>query len=65
MAEIETIGFAHWVQPADSRFASVARFIPQRVAHPPPWFPLADVLRPTEPATPSEMSVSTPRQLPN
>jgi hypothetical protein len=36
MAGIETIGFAHWVQPADPWFVSVARSIPQRVAHPPP-----------------------------
>jgi hypothetical protein len=36
MAEIEIIGFALWVQPIDPRFVSVARSIPQRVAHPPP-----------------------------
>ena len=36
MAALESIGFAHWAQPADPRFVSVARSIPQRVAHPPP-----------------------------
>jgi hypothetical protein len=48
MGGIQTIGFTHWVQPTDSRFVSVARSIPQRVAHPPPQFVLGAVLRPIE-----------------
>jgi len=38
MAAIESIGFALWVQPAHLCLVSVARRIPLRVAHPPPWF---------------------------
>jgi hypothetical protein len=50
MAGIENIWFTWWVQLTNSRFVSVARSIPQRVAHPPPFSHLADVLRPTESA---------------
>jgi hypothetical protein len=39
MAGIENIGFALWVQPAHLCFVSIARSIPLRVAHPPPWLP--------------------------
>jgi len=37
MAGIESIGFALWAQLAHLRFVSIARSIPLRVAHPPPW----------------------------
>jgi hypothetical protein len=48
MAGIESIWFAPWVQLTHLVFLSVARSIPQRVAHPPPWPYLATALRPTE-----------------
>ena len=50
MATIKSIWFAFWVQPTHSPFVSVARSIPQRVAHPPPQFRLDDVASPTESA---------------
>jgi hypothetical protein len=37
MAALETIGFAIWVQPANLGFVSIARSLPPRIAHPPPW----------------------------
>src|SRR5467141_2191429 len=37
MAATKGNGFPFWVQPADLRFISVARPVPRRVAHPPPW----------------------------
>jgi hypothetical protein len=37
MAVTKGNGFPFWAQPAHCRFVSIARSIPLRVAHPPPW----------------------------
>jgi hypothetical protein len=37
MAATENNGFAQWVQPGHLRFVPIARPIPLRVAHPPPY----------------------------
>jgi len=36
MAALENNGFAHWAQPANLVFVSVARSVPPRLTHPPP-----------------------------
>jgi hypothetical protein len=47
MAALESNGFPFWAQPARLRFISIARSVPRRVAHPPPYFRPTESVRPT------------------
>ena len=57
MAALEVIGFPNWAQLARPWFGFIARPIPLRVAHPPPYSRLAESVCPTASALDSSGGV--------